>query len=84
MNALKLANEEELEIIKENYGKDNLECVNKIKKLFNKLRLNQLFYNLEENSYRQLNKMIKDLSESTNLPESAFNFCLKSIYRRIK
>lgn len=84
VNALKLADNDQLKIIREHYGKNDLKSIKKIEKLFEQLRLRQLFYNLEENTNRQLNKSIKQLAEKTNLPESAFNFCLKGIYKRVK
>ena len=84
VNALQLANEEQLEVIKSHYGKNNPISISKTKLIFEKLRLRQCFFNLEENSYKQLNKMIISLAKSTKLPESAFNFTLNGIYKRIK
>lgn len=84
VNAIQLSNENELEIIKENYGECDKVSIGKIKKLYDRLRLKQLFFNLEENSYRELNEMIIKLAKKTNLPESALNFCLNEIYKRVK
>lgn len=82
--ALELADETQMEILKANYGKNDLESVYRVKEVFNQLRLKQWFFNLEENSYKQLNKMIIRLAETTGLPESAFRFCLNDIYKRNK
>ena len=83
VNALNLADEEQLAVIKQHYGRPG-DSVDKIKQLFEELRLKQMFYNLEENSYKQLNRLIANLAKSTKLPESAFNFTLKGIYKRVK
>lgn len=82
--ALESANEQQLQVIKEHYGKENDESVEKIKQVFKQLRLRNRFTNLEENSYRQLNRLIIRLARTTKLPESAFNFILNSIYQRVK
>lgn len=83
VNALNLADEQQLAVIKKHYGCPG-GSVDKIKQLFEELRLKQLFHNLEENSYKQLNRLIVDLAKSTKLPESAFNFTLNGIYKRVK
>lgn len=84
VSALESANEEQLQQIKEHYGKESEESVQEIKKIFKQLNLKQRFTNLEENSYRQLNRMIIRLAKETKLPESAFNFILEIIYKRVK
>lgn len=84
VNALNLANEEQLAVIKKHYGQNNPGSVEKIRRLFEELRLKQQFHNLEENSYRELNQLINGLAKSTKLPESAFSFTLNSIYKRVK
>lgn len=82
--ALESANEQQLATIKEHYGRREDESVDQIKAVYKQLRLRQRFVCLEENSYRQLNQMIIRLAKETNLPESAFSFILKSIYKRLK
>lgn len=84
VNALDLADEEQLAVIREHYGQNNPASVEKIKRLFEELRLKQMFHNLEENSYKQLSRLIIGLAKSTKLPESAFSFTLNGIYKRVK
>ena len=82
--ALESATEPQLHLIKEHYGKDSAESVDKIRAIFKQLRLRQRFVCLEENAYRELNRLIIRLAKTTKLPESAFNFILKGIYKRVK
>lgn len=83
VKALELADKKQLEEIKEHYGRPG-SSVNRIKQLFEKLRLKQVYQNLEENMYKQLTRQIVSLAKSTKLPESAFSFTLKDIYKRVK
>ena len=84
VNALNLADERQMEVIREHYGRDSPASVAKIKRLFEELRLKQVFLNLEENSYKELTGLIVKLAKSTKLPESALSFTLKGIYKRVK
>jgi len=80
VKALQLSSKEQWNILQENYGKDNVECVNKVKEVYRELDISTLFHEYEEQSYTKIMEMIEE--SKTNLPKKIFVDYLNTIHRR--
>ena len=81
VQALNLVNEKQKKVLFENYGQHDEQKIQIIKKLFRELKLEEKFQSYEEQSYKQLKKLIDD---SPELPREVFEFLLNKIYKRSK
>lgn len=95
VQALKLANDEQRALLKANYGKghgkEDEACVDKVKALYKELKLQELYNEYEEKTYKELCASIKEVCASTGgaaggatLPEEVFLSLLHKIYKRAK
>ena len=67
--------------LQDNYGRGNLEAVQRVKKLYHELELEPLFKQYEADSHEKLVKMIH---EQEILPPAVFTMLLNKIYKRTK
>ncbi|KAJ3424408.1 farnesyl-pyrophosphate synthetase [Anaeramoeba flamelloides] len=81
VNALEIANEKQKEILINNYSKQDKECIEKIKTIYDELNLKKLFIEYQEKSFQEIQLMITKL---THLPKSIFENLLNKIYKRQK
>lgn len=65
----------------EHYGSKDSESVTLIKSLYIQLKLPELYTEYEENSYKELSKMIKNTE--SELPASVFQGFMEKIYKRL-
>eukprot|EP00775_Hariotina_reticulata_P012243 gene12243-12380_t len=79
--ALQLANDQQKEIIKANYGQKDPAAVAKVKEVYQELQLAAKFESYEAESYAKLSNII---AEQTLLPQQVFTSLLKKIYKRQK
>lgn len=70
-----------MHIMQENYGKPDKDSVQKIKDVYNELKLEQKFFDYEQASYEKLTQLISDQS---SLPQGVFTLLLNKIYKRKK
>lgn len=82
VQALKLANEEQMEVFKKHYGKEEDESEAIIKQLYRDLDLEKVYEEQEETSFNKIASLINE--SSTILPASVFLPILKMIHRRQK
>eukprot|EP01095_Lingulamoeba_sp_RSL-Kostka_P009542 TRINITY_DN3317_c1_g6_i1.p1 TRINITY_DN3317_c1_g6~~TRINITY_DN3317_c1_g6_i1.p1 ORF type:complete len:357 (-),score=125.95 TRINITY_DN3317_c1_g6_i1:85-1155(-) len=82
VQALKLCNQEQREIISNHYGSENAEDVAIIKKLYKDLDLETIFSDYEEESYQQLSTLINEVND--DFPKEIFDKLLAKIYKRSK
>ncbi len=68
-------------ILQDNYGRGNLEAVQRVKKLYYELELEPLFKQYEADSHDKLLKMIH---QQEVLPPAVFTMLLNKIYKRTK
>ena len=68
--------------LQENYGKPEAERVQKVKKLYNDLDLQQAFMDFEESSYSEILSLID--SYHGKLPKDLFIAFTNKIYKRTK
>jgi len=82
IQALKIATIEQREILKQNYGKDDAECVRFVKDLYKELNLEKVYSEYEEESYKSICQMIQ--SHENGFPKELFLFLVMKIYKRQK
>lgn len=67
----------------DNYGRNNPECVSRIKQLYGDLDLKRVYHQHEEDSYRQLMVTIeRKTRENPSLPPAMFQEFADRIYKR--
>lgn len=81
VQALKLANRKQRELLEKNYGRRENSNVVAVKTLYNELGLKKIYEDYEEESYCKINELITDLKD---IPEGVFRFLLEKIYKRNK
>ena len=67
--------------LQDNYGRGNLEAVQRVKKVYHELELESLFKQYEADSHEKLLKMIH---QQEVLPTAVFTMLLNKIYKRTK
>ncbi|CAH1785976.1 unnamed protein product [Owenia fusiformis] len=82
VQALQRASPEQLQILNENYAKDDPANVAKVKTVYNELNLKQVYADFEEESYSELIKTIEQ--QSGDLPQQMFLDLAEKIYKRKK
>nr|AEY77151.1 farnesyl diphosphate synthase [Eleutherococcus senticosus] len=82
VKALELSNEEQKKFLHENYGKEDLASVAKVKELYNTLKLQDVFVEYESKSYEKLIKFIED--HPSQAVQAVLKLFLGKIYKRQK
>ena len=75
------ANEEQMEIVRKNYGQNDQQSVEAIKQLYRDMEIESVYKGYEEECYGNLTKMI---DEQDNLPKDVFTKFLNKIFKRSK
>jgi farnesyl diphosphate synthase len=83
VQAMSLANDDQLKIIKDNYGIDDAEKIESIKTIYRELDLENIFKTFENDSYISITKMIAEF-DSTQVPHEVFTSMLEKVYKRSK
>lgn len=81
VEAMKRASPEDRAVLQHNYGRKEKECVQRVKDLYLKLGLPQVFAKFEQESYTALRQLIDGID---HMPVGAFEFLLSKIYKRDK
>eukprot|EP01041_Mallomonas_annulata_P007126 gene7126-14494_t len=81
VQALKKATPEQRRVLEENYGKHDESKIQKVKKLFNEMKLRELFEKYEHDSYERIQTL---MGEVKDMPREVFEFLLRKIYKRAK
>ncbi|ROW02619.1 hypothetical protein VSDG_01628 [Cytospora chrysosperma] len=82
--ALAICTPEQRKILEENYGRKDKECEAVIKKLYNELKLEQLYLDYEEKVVGGIRDKIAKIDESEGLKKEVFETFLSKIYKRSK
>lgn len=82
VQAMELANENEMKILYENYGKSSPECVAAVKNVYKELDLQDIFLEYESRVYKHLVSTID--AEPDRAIREILKIFLKKIYRRKK
>lgn len=82
--ALSMATPEQRQILEDNYGRKNKENEAVVKKLYDDLKLEQIYKDYEEKRVGEIRQMIDNIDESEGLKKSVFEGFLSKIYKRSK
>ncbi|KAL3508336.1 hypothetical protein ACH5RR_027737 [Cinchona calisaya] len=82
VKALDLCNEEQKKLLYENYGKEDPDCVAKVKELYKTLKIQDVFLEYESKSYEKLNKAIE--AHPSRAVQAVLKSFLAKIYKRQK
>jgi farnesyl diphosphate synthase len=82
--ALSICTPEQKKILEENYGRKDKDCEATIKKLYNDLKLEQLYLEYEEKVVGDIREKIAKIDESEGLKKEVFEAFLSKIYKRSK
>jgi farnesyl diphosphate synthase len=82
VEALKSCTPAQTERLRACYGRDDSECVGRVKELYQELGLPQRFQLYEQKMYEQMQLKLQSLD--ADFPVDALSFLLKSIYKRSK
>lgn len=82
--ALQIATPEQKKILEENYGRKNKDNEAVIKKLYDDLKLEQLYKDYEEKVVGEIREKIANIDESEGLKKEVFEAFLSKIYQRSK
>ncbi|KAA8492066.1 Farnesyl pyrophosphate synthase [Porphyridium purpureum] len=76
------ASAEDRALLEANYGRNDKECVARVKELYRKLGIPDAFQAYEQKSYDSIRAMIAELEGV--MPTGAFDFLLQKVYKRSK
>ncbi|KAG0646597.1 Farnesyl pyrophosphate synthase [Hyphodiscus hymeniophilus] len=82
--ALAICTPEQRKILEENYGQKDSKKEAEVKKLYDELKLEQIYQEYEEKRVGEIRSMIADVDESEGLKKTIFESFLKKIYKRSK
>jgi len=82
--ALERVTPEQRRLLEENYGKKDKVCEGTVKKVFDELKLEDLYKAYEEKRVEEIRDMIKQVDESEGLKKTVFESFLAKIYKRSK
>ncbi len=81
VQAIKLSNGKQYKLLQENYGKDNKQCIAKIKELYQELNLRKVYDEWEKKAHKELLVAIKSIQV---LPLEMFTIIIDKLYKRNK
>lgn len=82
--ALQRATPEQRKVLEENYGHKDSTKEAAVKKLYDEMKLEQLYKDFEEKRVEEIKNMIKEVDESGGLKASVLEAFLAKIYKRSK
>jgi farnesyl diphosphate synthase len=82
--ALAIATPEQRKVLEENYGQKDGSKEAVVKKLYNELKLEQIYKDYEDKRVGEIRKLIAEVDESEGLKKTVFESFLGKIYKRSK
>lgn len=82
--ALKRANKQQREVLEKNYGRKDAGMEKEVKRVYEELKLEEVYREFEEEQVAKLRKMIAEVDESEGLKREVFESYLSKIYKRSK
>ncbi|KAI9781339.1 MAG: Farnesyl pyrophosphate synthetase [Peltula sp. TS41687] len=80
--ALQRASKEQRRVLEENYGRKDKIREERVKKVFDELKLDEVYKAYEEERVKEIRKLIDDVDESDGLKKAVFEGFLRKIYKR--
>ena len=84
VTAIRHSNATQIEILKSNYGKDDPECVKRVKNVYGELNLRQLYYDEESKQFKKISQLIDETEKKSKLNSKIFTIILNEIYKKNK
>lgn len=84
VTALKLANNQQKEILSQNFGVKNEESVQKVRQVYEQLNIESIYREHEQRLFEELQRLSDKLCEDYKLPIDMFQFLLTKLHRRNK
>ncbi|XP_074602230.1 farnesyl pyrophosphate synthase [Brevipalpus obovatus] len=84
VTALKLCSDEQRSILLENYGKDDVNAVKAVKKVYKQIDLEKVYSELEEKNYQEIRSLIDEFEYTNQVPTEVFEWILEKIHHRNK
>ncbi len=81
VNALRNCSATQRKELEQNYGKENVECVAKVKQIYTELNIPRIYAEFEERTFAHLQSLI---AAQSLVPRVVFDDLLKKIYKRQK
>lgn len=82
--ALKICTPDQRKVLEQNYGKKDSKCEAEVKKVFNELKLDQVYAKYEDQRVGELREKIASVDESEGMKKEVFEEFLRKIYKRSK
>lgn len=82
--ALARCSPQQRQVLDQNYGRKDKECERRVKKVFDELKLDEVYRAYEEDVVGKIRKMIDGVDESAGLKKEIFEVFLRKIYKRSK
>lgn len=82
--ALEIATPEQRKVLEENYGHKDKTKEAAVKKLYDELKLDQIYKEYEEKAVGEIRKKISEVDQSEGLKPTVFESFLAKIYKRSK
>lgn len=82
--SLKLATQHQKDVIRQHFGINQNDSVEKIKQVYQELHIEDLYYEHEEQLFTELRTLSQQFCERNKMPDSIFQFLLDILHRRKK
>ena len=83
VKAIKIATDDQLQVLTHNYGKKDVSCVKAVKEVYNQLEIDSIFKKYECDMYAEISQDITQFDQCA-VPSAIFTFLLDKIYKRQK
>lgn len=84
VTALSLANDQQKQILEQNYARKEKENVDAVKRVYNELGIEEIYNSYMRKSFSELSTLIDKFSSETDIPSEIFYSMLLKIYGRKK
>ena len=84
VTALDMCSAAHKQILKQNYGKNDSECVSRVKQIYFEIDLKNIFKEFEKNIFKEIQELIENFERESNLTKSIFDEPLNQINKRNK
>ena len=80
VTAVNIANEEQMEVLRNNYGRNDLPCIKNVKNIFEELNLKEIYHKEEKNQFNKICAMIDESKTKSKINFEIYSGLLEKIY----
>lgn len=84
VTALKLANNQQRDVLLQNFGVKNEESVLKVRRVYDQLNIKSVYREHEQRLFEELQRLADEFCASNKFPSDMFHFLLNKLHRRNK